>query len=520
MIQLSALDYLAIGLYFLATLAIAAWAARGKTTSEDLFLAGRTLGPVAVGFSLFAANVSTDTMIGLPGAAYRTGISAANYEWMAGVVLMFTVFFVLPVLMRARVTTMPELMERRFDPRLRKYLSAVTLFLSIVLDTAGTLYAGALIITTFVPSLGMWETTFAIAIFTGLYTAAGGLRAVVYTDVMQALVLLCGSAALSWIVFGKFDHSWAAVTASVSPEHLSLIRPLDDEGVPWLGLLTGLPIVGFYYWTMNQYVVQRVLGARDISAASHASVIAALLKLLPLFLMTLPGVMAITLLPGLEHPDQVFPAMVTHFAPSGLAGLILAGLIAALMSTCSATLNSAATLITLDFVQPYRPAMTQGQLVRTGRIATLVITLLAASWAPMIQHFQGLWMYLQQVFAFVASPLVAIFLMGLWMRRLGANAALRGLICGHLFSAALFAAREADLFGLHFTIIAGVVFAATAGFTLIWMRVLGAADRPGVDDARIAVIRHGNDLPRVPTSARIAAAFVLIITAIIVYCLR
>src|SRR3546814_6693517 len=129
-------------------------------------------------------------------------------------------------------------------------------------------------------------------------------------------------------------------------------------------------------------------------------------------------------------------------------------------------------------------------------------------------------MYLLQVFAFVASPLVAIFLMGLWMRSLGANAALRGLICGHLFSAALFAAREADLFGLHFTIIAGVVFAATAGFTLIWMRVLGAADRPGVDDARIAVIRHGNDLPRVPTSARIAAAFVLIITAIIVYCLR
>lgn len=520
MIQLSTLDYAAIGLYFLATLAIAAWAARGKTTSDDLFLAGRTLGPVAVGFSLFAANVSTDTMIGLPGAAYRTGISAANYEWMAGVVLMFTVFFVLPMLMRARVTTMPELMERRFDPRLRKYLSAVTLFLSIVLDTAGTLYAGALIITTFVPSLGLWETTFALAIFTGLYTAAGGLRAVVYTDVMQALVLLGGSTALAWIVFGKFDHSWSAVAASVSPEHLSLIRPLDDPGVPWLGLITGLPIVGFYYWTMNQYVVQRVLGARDIRAASHASVIAALLKLLPLFLMTLPGVMAITLLPGLEHPDQVFPAMVTHFAPAGLAGLIIAGLIAALMSTCSATLNSAATLITLDFVQPHRPAMTQGQLVWTGRIATLAITLLAATWAPMIQHFQGLWAYLQQVFAFVASPLVAIFLMGLWMHGLGAKAALRGLICGHLFSAALFAAREANLFGLHFTIIAGVVFAATALFTYGWMLALGAADRPPADDARIALIARGDDRPRVPRSARLGAAVVLIATAVIVYLFR
>jgi len=518
MIQLSAFDYAAIALYFLATLAIAVWAARGRTTSEDLFLAGRTLGPVAVGFSMFAANVSTDTMIGLPGAAYRSGISAANYEWMAGVVLMFTVFFVLPMLMRARVSTMPELMERRFSPALRKYLSAVTLFLSIVLDTAGTIYGGALIITTFVPSLGLAETAFAIAVFTGLYTAAGGLRAVVYTDLMQAFVLLGGSAALAWIVFGKFDHSWSAVVASVSPERLSLIRPLDDEGVPWLGLLTGLPIVGFYYWTMNQYVVQRVLGARDIGAASRASVIAALLKLLPLFLMTLPGVMAITLLPGLEHPDQVFPAMVTHFAPGGLSGLILAGLIAALMSTCSATLNSAATLVTLDFVQPHRPGMTQGQLVWTGRIATLVITLIAALWAPMIQHFQGLWSYLQQVFAFVASPLVAIFLMGLWLRGLGARAALRGLICGHVFSALLFLAREANLVTLHFTIIAGVVFAATAVLTFGWMLALGAADRP--DDAHTAVIRRGDDLPALPRDARIAAIAVLAITAIIVYSFR
>ncbi|NKF22290.1 sodium:solute symporter family transporter [Solimonas marina] len=520
MIQLSGLDYIAIALYFLATLAIAIWAARGKTTSEDLFLAGRSLGPMAVGFSLFAANVSTDTIIGLPGAAYRTGISAANYEWMAGVVLMFTVFFVLPILVRARVNTMPEMMERRFDHRMRKYLSVITLFLSIVLDTAGTIYGGALIITTFVPSLGLWETALGIAIFTGIYTAAGGLRAVVYTDMMQAFVLLGGAAVLAFILFGKFDYSWAAVKSSVSPDHLSLIRPIHDEGVPWLGLLTGLPIVGFYYWTMNQYVVQRILGARDISAASHASVIAAALKLLPLFLMTLPGVMAISLLPGLDHPDQVFPALVTHFAPSGLAGLILAGLIAALMSTCSATLNSAATLVTLDFVQPRRPNMTQDQLVRTGRIATIVITLLAALWAPNIRHFQGLWAYLQQVFAFVASPLVAIFLMGIWMRSLGSRAAFRGLICGHVFSAALFVLRETGIVTLHFTIIAGVVCAATAVFAYLWMLILGEADRPSAKDARIALISHGDDLPRVPRDAKIAAIAVLIATAIIVYCFR
>ncbi|KGI77023.1 sodium:solute symporter family transporter [Oleiagrimonas soli] len=514
MVHLGALDYAAIAAYFLVTALIGVFVARGRTTSDDLFLAGRSLGPLAVGFSLFAANVSSDTLIGLPGAAYRTGISAANYEWMAGVVLIFTALFVLPVLMRARVTTMPELMERRFDARMRKYLSAVTLFLSIVLDTAGSLYAGALIITTFIPGLTLWETCLIVAVFTGIYTAAGGLRAVVYTDVMQAIVLLVGSAVLATIVFGKFDYSWHNVVAAVHPDKLSLIRPLDDPGVPWLGLLTGLPIVGFYYWTMNQYVVQRILGARDLRAAGRASVIAASLKLLPLFLMTIPGAMASVLLPGLDHPDQVFPTMVATFIPAGLTGLIVAGLIAALMSTCSATLNSAATLVTMDFIQPRRPDMSPARLARAGRITTIVITLLAALWAPMIQHFQGLWAYLQQVFAFVASPLVATFLFGLWSKRLGASAALRGLICGHAFSALFFVARELGWIHLHFTIIAGVVFVATALFTWMWMRVLAARDRPADDDRRIAVIaRQG--LQRVPNDVLWAAAGVLAATAVI-----
>ncbi len=508
MVHLGALDYTAILAYFLVTALIGAKVARGRTTSEDLFLAGRTLGPLAVGFSLFAANVSSDTLIGLPGAAYRTGISAANYEWMAGVVLIFAAIYVLPVLMRARVTTMPELMERRFDSRLRMYLSGVTLFLSIVLDTAGSLYAGALVITTFIPGLNLWETTLVVAAFTGLYTAAGGLRAVVYTDVMQALVLLLGSAVLAWNVFGHFDHSWARVVAAVHPDKLSLIRPLDDPGVPWLGLLTGLPIVGFYYWTMNQYVVQRILGARDIRAAGRASVIAASLKLLPLFLMTLPGAMASVLLPGLKHPDQVFPAMVERFIPAGLTGLILAGLVAALMSTCSATLNSAATLVTMDFIQPRRPRLTPSQLARIGRLVTIGITVLAALWAPMIRHFQGLWAYLQQVFAFVASPLVATFLLGLWSRRLGPAAALRGLASGHVLSGMLFIGYAGGWIPIHFTIIAGIVFAATGMATWIWMQVLGTRDRPDPDDTRMAVIaRRG--LERVPADVLWASGGVL-----------
>ncbi|MFC0267848.1 SLC5 family protein [Kushneria aurantia] len=519
MSSLTIWDFIVIAAYFTVTALIGWYAARGRTTSEDLFLAGRTLGPVAIGFSLFASNISSDTLVGLPGAAYSTGISAANYEWMAGIVLMFTALFVLPVLMRAKVTTMPELMERRFDARLRKYLSVITLLLAILLDTAGTLYAGGLIVTTFIPGLNLWLVCAVLALFTAVYTALGGLRAVVWTDVMQAIVLLTGSALMTWIIFGHFDHSWSNVREQLSPERLSLIRPLDDPGVPWLGLLTGLPIVGFYYWTMNQYVVQRILGARNLQAAGRASVFAALLKLLPIFIMTLPGAMAVPLLPHLDHPDQVFPTMVKTFTPTGLTGLILAGLIAALMSTLSATLNSSATLLTLDFVKPARPHLDDYQLARWGRIFTFVVALIAALWGPMIQYFSGLWTYLQQVFAFVASPLVATFLMGLWVKQLGSSAALRGLACGHALSALLFVLIETGLLGLHFTIAGGVICAATALFTWGWMKQLGSADRPGKDDQRITLIAK-QGLERVPRDVLVGIVVVLILTGVIVWFLR
>lgn len=509
MVHLAGLDYLTIGLYFSVTAAIGLWSARGHATVDELFLAGRTLGPLAVGFSLYAANVSSDTLIGLPGAAYATGISVANYEWMAGLVLIFTAIFVLPVILRARVTTMPEFMERRFDARLRRYLSAVTLLLSVVLDVASSLYAGSVVVLTFVPGVALWQMCLVVAAFTAAYTAAGGLRAVVRTDVMQALVLLVGSAALTVAVFGHFDYSWANVRAEVAPEKLRLLEPLSGAGVPWLGTLIGLPVAGFYYWTMNQYVIQRQLGARDLPAASRAAVIAALLKLLNLFFMVLPGAMAIVLIPALAHPDAVFPELVARFVPAGLKGLIIAGLLAALMSSVSAILNSAATLITVDFIRPRRPGLDDPQLARIGRLLTLAIAALAAVWAPMIREFHGLFAYMQQLFGYVASPLVAVFLIGLWDRRVGTRAALRGLVTGHVFSAVLFALRQSGLLPIHFTIIAGIVCAATAIFVYGWLGVLGLRGRLDVTDARAAVIaRRG--LAVVPVDVRVGAGFVVL----------
>ena len=506
---LQPLDFIAIGVYFVLTAGIGLWTARGKTTPLELFLAGRSLGPLAVGFSLFSSNMSSDTLLGLPGEAFRHGISVASYEWMASLTLVVSAYLILPVLVRSRVATIPEFMERRFDSRLRKYLSGMTLVLVVVVDTAGGLYAGALVLRTFLPGLQLLHATLAIALFTAAYTAAGGLRAVVYTDLMQTVVLLLGSSVLALIVFGKFDYSWARVLQQVPSEHLHLVRPADDPGLPWVGLFTGLPIACFYYWTLNQHIAQRVLGARDLGAASRGALIAGALKLLPLFLMTLPGALAIPLLPDLQHADQVWPTMVARFVPAGLAGVVLAGLLAALMSTCSGTLNSAATLLVSDFVRPALPRLSTRRLAMLGRVATVAFALVAACWAPNIIRFPGLWAYLQDMLAYAVSPVLALFAMGMACRGFGPAAALRTLVSAHAFSALLYGAKLLGWPSLHFSVVGGLVFGITLLLALLWMLRLGRADRPAPGSPRLELVRRDN-LPRLSLDVRLGALAVLL----------
>lgn len=471
MIELTGLDYGIVAAYAVIVIALCVRVTRRAPEVDELYLAGRSLGPMVIGLSLFASNISSTTLIGLPGAAWESGISVANYEWMAALVLLFSAAYVVPVFIRQRITTVPELLERRFDARVRKYLSGASLFLSVVLDTAGSLYAGSLVLMLFVPGLTLAPTCAALALFAGLYTAAGGLRAVAYTDVLQAVVLLVGSLTLTIIVFGQFDYSWASVVSQVEGDKLSLIRPLDDPALPWLGTLIGLPILGFYYWTMNQYVAQRLLGARDTEAAARGAMIAAALKLLPLLIMVLPGAMAAALFTDLERADTVFPRLIAEYAPAGLAGLMLAGLMAAIMSSVDSTLNSASTLIMVDFVQPRRPDLSARQLASLGRWTTLGLMLLAALWAPSIDRFPGLFAYLQQTFAYVTPPLVAVFALAFCSRTLSARVALRALVAGHGLSLVLFIAAQTGHNNIHFTIVAGILFAATLGFALVLARL-------------------------------------------------
>lgn len=503
--MLQTADLVVIAIYLLVTIAVCVAVSRAAPDADELFLAGRSLGPLAIGLSLFASNISSTTLIGLPGAAYAHGISVANYEWMAALVLVFSAVFVLPAFIRARLTTVPELLEQRFDGRLRRYLSGTSLFLSLALDTAGSLYAGGLILSQMVPGLTLGMACGGLALFAGLYTAAGGLRAVVYTDVLQAVVLLAGAAVMSFVVFGQFDHDWGRLVAAVEPERLSLLRPMDDPVLPWLGTLIGLPVLGFYYWTMNQYVAQRLLGARDLRAAGQGALIAAALKLLPLFLMVMPGVMASVLLPGLDRPDTVFVELILHFAPVGLAGLMVAGLIAAMMSSVDSALNSASTLLISDFILPRRPALTVRDQARLGRLSTLGFMALAALWAPQIAHFPGLFAYLQQAFACVVPPLVVVFALAMTRNRVGARAALRALVSGHALSAVVLGCSVAGLPMPHFTVMAGLLCAFTLVAAFAWQASAGEGEPPA------GALPDAGPVPRVITTGALLLALAVML---------
>lgn len=288
--ELSPIDLTIIILYLIFVVSLGLRFAKKSGSAEDYFLGGRRFTWPLVGLSLYASNMSSASLIGMAGSAYGTGISVYNYEWMAAVVLVFFAAFFLPYYLRSQVYTMPEFLERRFDSRARYIFSAVTVIGTIVIDTAGTLYAGSLVVKLIFPQIPIWQSIFAIALFSGLYTIAGGLAAVVFTDAIQAILLTIGAITISAIALMKIG-SWSAVTAVTPPEMLSVIQPLDDSFLPWPGLLTGVPLLGFYFWCNNQFMVQRILGAKDVNHGRWGALFAGLLKLPVIFIMVLPGTM-------------------------------------------------------------------------------------------------------------------------------------------------------------------------------------------------------------------------------------
>ncbi|MEO1201935.1 MAG: sodium:solute symporter [Pseudomonadota bacterium] len=457
--ELQTIDIAIIVVYFVFMVGIGLYFSGRNEDAQDYFLAGRRMIWPLVGFSLFASQISSTTLVGLAGDAYSTGISVYNYEWVSAVLMAFFAVFLLPLYLKSQVYTMPEYLERRYDGRARTYFAVLTLFLNIVLDTAGSLYAGALIMKLIFPDIPIWQTIAVLAVIAGVYTIIGGLSAVMITDVIQAVLLIGGSVIIATAAFAEAG-GWSNIVAAVDPERLSLIRPMSDPGMPWLGLVLGVPLLGFYFWCTNQFMVQRVLGAKNIEHGRWGALLAGFLKIPVLFLMVLPGTAAILLYPDLERPDLVFPTLMFDLLPVGILGLVLAGFLAALMSQIDSTLNSASTLVTMDFIRRRHPEFSSKKLMRVGRYVTFVFMLFAVLWAPQIENFGSLFKYLQRVLAYGVPPVVCLFLFGTFWARANAPAAFATIVVGIIAAVILFVANEiAGLTAIHFLLVAPIIFA-------------------------------------------------------------
>ncbi len=416
--NLPTLDIIIILIYLLGVIAVGIYFGTKHKNAEDYFLAGRSLTWPIIGFSLFASNMSSNSLVGLAGAGYKDGYSVYSYEWMAVIVLILFAVFFLPFYLKNKIFTIPEYLERRYSYAVRAYASFIAITLNILVDIAATLYAGGLVINLIFPSLSLSIIIVGLAIIAGIYTVTGGLSSVMYTDAVQAVILILGSALITYMAYLEIG-GWDAVYAITEPDHFKVMKPIDDESMPWPSVFTGVLIIGFYFWGTNQYITQRTLASKNIRQGQWGAIFAGFLKLSILFIMIFPGAMARVLYPEIEQMDMIYPTMLFDLLPTGLLGLVLAGLIAAMMSSLDSGLNSVSTLVTMDFVQKLKPNADSKSLMNIGRIVTGVVMVIAIVWAPKIGQFEKLWDYLQNTLAWFCPPVVALFVMGLFFR--GAN---------------------------------------------------------------------------------------------------
>ena len=432
---LDTLDWISITLYFLILIGIAIWVIRKKeNNTEDYFLAGRNVGWFVVGASIFASNIGSEHVVGLAGTGASDKLPLLIYEIQAWVVLILGWVF-LPFYARSGVFTMPEFLEKRFDARSRWVLSIFSIVAYVLTKISVTIYAGGVVVAALL-GIDFWTGAIATVILTGIYTVLGGMRAVVYTETLQAVLLILGAAVLTYIGLDKVG-GWSSMQETLGPEYFNMWRPATDPDFPWPSLLITSTIVGIWYWCTDQYIVQRTLTARNIKEGRRGTIFGALLKLLPVFLFLIPGIIALTLkMRGELHwdsPDEAFPVLMSNLLPSGLRGLVAAGLLAALMSSLASVFNSCSTLFTVDIYKKLNPNTPERKLVRTGQIATVFVVIVGIIWIPIMANISGvLYEYLQSVQAYIAPPITAVFILGIFYKRINATGAFATLIMGIL----------------------------------------------------------------------------------------
>jgi len=427
------LDWVVILAYFLVIAALAIWVmTRKQNTTEDYFLAGRNMGWFVVGASIFASNIGSEHVVGLAGAGAGGKIPMLIYELHAWLVITLGWVF-LPFYIRSGVFTMPEFLERRFSPGTRWFLSVFSLIAYVLTKISVTVYAGGIVIASIL-NIDFWTGALATIVLTGIYTILGGMRAVVYTEALQTIVLVIGAGTLTFVGLNSVG-GWDGMKEALEPGYLNMWRPVTDPDFPWPSLVITSTIVGTWYWCTDQYIVQRVLAAKNIKEGRRGTIFGGLLKLLPVFLFLIPGVVALALKnKGELHwdsPDQAFAALLMNKMPAGLKGLVAAGLLAALMSSLASVFNSCSTLFTVDIYKKLRPETPEKKLIRIGRIATVIVVILGILWIPIMQNISGvLYEYLQSVQSYIAPPITSVFLLGIFYKRINSIGALTTLIVG------------------------------------------------------------------------------------------
>ena len=436
---LEQLDWIVLGIYFFTLIGVAVWVFIQKNNNtEDYFLAGRNAGWFVIGASIFASNIGSEHVVGLAGTGFESGTPMAHYELHAWIVLLLGWLF-LPFYIRSGVYTTPEFLEKRFDSRSRWFLSVFSLLAYVLTKVSITIYAGGIVVSELL-GIPFWYGAIGVVIFTGIYTVIGGLKAVIYTETLQTVILIFGSLLIT--ILGLYEvGGWGQLretVTSVSPDHFDMWRPISDPNFPWTGMLIGGTIVGIWYWCTDQYIVQRTLAANNITVARRGAIFGAYLKLLPILIFLMPGIIAFAL--TLQQPDayivdradRAFPMLVKTLLPVGIKGLVAGGLMAALMSSLASVFNSCSTIFTIDIYKKIKPDMSEKSLIKIGKIATFVIVLLGIIWIPIMDKIGGgvMYQYLQNVQSYIAPPVTAVFLLGIIWRRVTSDGAIYTLLSG------------------------------------------------------------------------------------------
>ena len=439
MLQLSTLDWLVLAGFLLLMVGVVIVSMRDKEqNTTDYFLAGRNAGWLVIGASIFASNIGSEHLVGLSGSGAESGMALAHWELQSWIILLLGWIFV-PFYWSSKVYTMPEFLERRYNEQSRTFLSVISLISYVLTKVAVTVYAGGVAFKTILGIESLWGIDFfwisalSLVVLTGIYTVLGGMKAIMWTSVLQTPVLIIGSVVI--VVVGLDRVGGWEEMERLNCENMHLMRAASDENFPWPGIIFGSFIIGFWYWCTDQYIVQRVLSAKGIQAARRGTIFAGYLKLLPVFIFLVPGLIAHALqakgIISFDSADQAFPTLVAELLPSGVKGIVIGGLVAALMSSLASLFNSSATLFTIDFYKKYKRESGEQQLLKVGRIATVVVVVLGILWIPVMSLIADvLYEYLQSVQSLIAPGIAAVFLLGICSKKITPTAGFVGLVAG------------------------------------------------------------------------------------------